>query len=152
LKKGRPGRRRRLKGKRGRGTLAKEKPPIFGMIQRTGAVLIRMLVKVKQVTIGPLIQDTIAEASVVYTDEYDIYARLSEWGYDHRTVCHAKGEYARDDDGDGFCETQSTHSKDSGHSCGVGCARTEGSRRRSYLCTSHSSSSSITSGFVARAF
>jgi transposase len=75
------------------------------MVQRTGAVLIRMLENVKQVTIGPLIQQTIAEGSVVYTDEYDIYARLSEWGYDHRTVCHAKGEYARDDDGDGFCET-----------------------------------------------
>jgi transposase len=75
------------------------------MIQRTGQVLIRMLENVKQATIGPLIQETIAEGSVVYTDEYDIYARLSEWGYDHRTVCHAKGEYARDDDGDGFCET-----------------------------------------------
>ena len=42
---------------------------------------------------------------MVYTDEYDIESRLEEWGYDHRTVCHAKGEYARDDDGDGFCET-----------------------------------------------
>jgi len=40
----------------------------------------------------------------VYTDEYDIYARLPEWGYAHRTVCHAAGEFARDDDGDGFCE------------------------------------------------
>jgi transposase len=75
------------------------------MIQRSGEVLIRMLENVKQVTIGPLIQQTITAGSVVYTDEYDIYARLSEWGYDHRTVCHAKGEYARDDDGDGFCET-----------------------------------------------
>lgn len=34
---GRPGRRRRLKGCRGRGTLSQEKPPIFGMIQRGGA-------------------------------------------------------------------------------------------------------------------
>ena len=41
---------------------------------------------------------------MVYTDEYDIYARLPEWGYTHRTVCHAAGEFARDDDGDGFCE------------------------------------------------
>ena len=65
------------------------------MIQRAGQVLIRMLENVKQVTIGPLIQETITEGSVVYTDEYDIYARLPEWGYDHRTVCHAKGEYAR---------------------------------------------------------
>ena len=24
--------------------------------------------------------------------------------YAHRTVCHAAGEFARDDDGDGFCE------------------------------------------------
>ena len=38
------------------GTLAKEKPPIFGMIQRTGAVVIRMLENVQQTTIAPLIQ------------------------------------------------------------------------------------------------
>jgi transposase len=41
---------------------------------------------------------------VVYTDEYDIYARLPEWGDTRRTVCHAAGEFARDEDGDGFCE------------------------------------------------
>jgi len=33
---GRPGRRRRLKGERGRGTLAKEHPPVFGMVERKG--------------------------------------------------------------------------------------------------------------------
>ncbi|HMB07910.1 MAG TPA: hypothetical protein VKP69_29790, partial [Isosphaeraceae bacterium] len=43
---GRPGRRRRLKGEPGRGTLAQEKPPLFGMIQRTGEVIIRMLANV----------------------------------------------------------------------------------------------------------
>ena len=37
----------------GRGTLEKEKPPIFGMIQRGGEVVIRMLADVKQATIGP---------------------------------------------------------------------------------------------------
>jgi transposase len=74
------------------------------MIQRTGEVVIRMLENVQQVTIGPLIQAMITPGSVVYTDEYDIYDRLSEWGYTHRTVCHAAGEFARDDDGDGFCE------------------------------------------------
>jgi transposase-like protein len=93
-----------LKGERGRGTLAKEKPPIFGMIPRGGAILIRMLADVKQATIGPLIQQTIAPGTVVYTDEYDIDARLPAWGDTHRTVCHATGEFARDEDGDGFCE------------------------------------------------
>jgi len=29
---------------------------------------------------------------------------LLAWGYGHKTVCHARGEYARDEDGDGFCE------------------------------------------------
>jgi hypothetical protein len=33
---GRPPRRRRLKGARGRGTKATEKPPVFGMIRRGG--------------------------------------------------------------------------------------------------------------------
>jgi len=37
---GRAPRRRRLQGAPGRGTLAKEKPPIFGMIERGGAVRI----------------------------------------------------------------------------------------------------------------
>ena len=74
------------------------------MLQRGGEVVIRMLENVKQVTIGPLIDQTIAKGTLVYTDEYDIYSRLEEWGYGHETVCHAAGEYARDDDGDGFCE------------------------------------------------
>ncbi len=39
--KGRQGRRRRLKGARGRGTAAKDKPPVFGMLERGGKVLIR---------------------------------------------------------------------------------------------------------------
>jgi transposase len=74
------------------------------MIQRTGEVVIRMLANVQRATIAPLIRGAIAVGSVVYTDEYNIYNRLSEWGYTHHTVCHARGEYARDDDGDGFCE------------------------------------------------
>ena len=74
------------------------------MIERHGAVAIRMLENVQQVTIKPLIQATIAPGTVVYTDAYDIYSRLEEWGYDHESVCHSAGEYARDDDGDGFCE------------------------------------------------
>jgi transposase-like protein len=84
--------------------LEKEKPPIFGMIQRGGAVVIRMLENVQQVTIRPLIEAFIAPGTRVHTDEYDIYHPLPEWGFDHHTVCHRRGEYARDEDGDGFHE------------------------------------------------
>ncbi len=101
---GRPGRRRRLKGARGRGTKATEKPPILGMIQRSGEVVIRLLDNVQQTTIAPVIRAVIASGTQVYTDEYSIYGRLTAWGYRHKTVNHSQGEYARDEDGDGFCE------------------------------------------------
>jgi transposase len=74
------------------------------MIQRSGEVVIRMLENVKQVTIKPLIEAMVNVGTRIYTDEYDIYGRLEKWGYEHKTVCHSKGEYARDEDGDGFCE------------------------------------------------
>jgi transposase-like protein len=103
-KKQRKGRRNRLKGAKGRGTLEKEKPPIFGMIERGGLVCIKMLENVKQATITPLIEKTIATGAKVFTDEYNIYNRLGQLGYEHKTVCHGRGEYARDEDGDGFHE------------------------------------------------
>ena len=84
--------------------MAKEKPPIFGMIRRGGAVVIRMLEDVRQVTIAPLIRATIAPETIVDTDDSDISARSPRWGYAHQTACHAAGEFARDEDGDGFCE------------------------------------------------
>lgn len=74
------------------------------MLHRGGEVVIRMLENVQQRTIEPLIRATISPGTPVYTDEYDIYARLCEWGYRHSTVCHGRGEYARDVDGDGFHE------------------------------------------------
>jgi len=36
--------------------------------------------------------------------EHSIYAHLWAWGYDHKRVNHGRGECARDEDGDGFCE------------------------------------------------
>jgi transposase-like protein len=41
---------------------------------------------------------------LIYTDEYTIYCRLQAWGYERKTVNHSSGEYARDEDGDGFHE------------------------------------------------
>ena len=84
--------------------MEKEKPPVFGMIQRSGEVVIQMLANVQQVTIEPLMRASIAIGTIVYTDEYDIYSRVTQWGFEHHTVNHSKKEYARDDDGDGFCE------------------------------------------------
>ena len=84
--------------------MEKEKPPVFGMIQRGGEVVLKMLPNVQQQTIKPLLTETITPGTQVMTDEYDIYAKLPTWGYGHKTVCHSKGEYAHDEDGAGFCE------------------------------------------------
>ena len=63
-----------------------------------------MLANVQQRTIKPIITAAVVSGTLVHTDEYSIYARLPAWGYRHKTVCHARGEYARDEDDDGFCE------------------------------------------------
>ena len=63
-----------------------------------------MLANVRQATIRPVIAAAVAGGSLVHTDEYRSYARLPAWGYRHKTVRHGRGEYARDEDGDGFCE------------------------------------------------
>ena len=57
-----------------------------------------------RMSIRPVIEGTIAKGALVHTDEYDVYGRLEDWGYGHKTVCRARGEYARDEDGDGFRE------------------------------------------------
>ncbi|MEM6964954.1 MAG: hypothetical protein AAF573_09325 [Bacteroidota bacterium] len=41
---------------------------------------------------------------MIYTDEYNIYNKLEQWGYEHKPVCHSSGEYAQDEDEDGFFE------------------------------------------------
>ena len=63
-----------------------------------------MLSDVRQRTIEPVITGAVAQGALVHTGEYAIYARLQAWGYRHVTVCHAHGEYARDEDGDGVRE------------------------------------------------
>ena len=101
---GRKGRRRRLKGKSGRGTMKKERPPVFGIRQRGGQVVIHLLANVQQKTLEPLSKDPIDPGTLVYTAEYSMYARLCTWGYDQKSVNHGRGVFARDEDGDGLCE------------------------------------------------
>jgi len=61
----RKGRRRRRKGKAGRGILEKERPPVFGMMQRGGPVVINLMANVKQKTIEPFIKDPIVPGTRV---------------------------------------------------------------------------------------
>lgn len=74
------------------------------MIQRGGQLVINMLENVQQTTIAPIIKTAVKIGTLIFTDEYAIYDRLKKWGFSHKTVNHGRGEFARDEDGDGFCE------------------------------------------------
>ena len=74
------------------------------MIERGGQVVLRVLENVRQTTIQPIIEKFIKPGTLVNTDEYNIYGQLSEWGDEHKSVCHSHGEYARDEDNDEFHE------------------------------------------------
>ena len=105
-KQGRKGRCRRLKGQGGRGTWAKERPPVFGLSQRGGQVVLKLRAKGQQKTIEPFLKDTLVPGTLGYTEEYSLYVRLPSWGYGHKQVNQGRGEFARDEAGDGFCEGQ----------------------------------------------
>lgn len=62
-----------------------------------------MLENVQRKTIQPIIEQAVSKGSLFYTDEYNIYEWLSS-DYQHKTVNHSQGEYARDEDGDGNYE------------------------------------------------
>jgi transposase-like protein len=116
---------RRLKGAPVPDTLATEKPAVFGMIQRTGEIVIRMPDNVQQATIKPLILQTIMLGAPIYTDGYNIYSRLEACGYAHKTVNHSARECASykemATDSAKFMNTMEA----SGRSCAPGYARTK---------------------------
>jgi transposase len=49
--------------------------------------------------------------SICNTDEWNGYNDITRLGREHHTVCHAKKEYARDDDGDGIREVHTNTSE-----------------------------------------
>ena len=105
-----------------------------------------MLAKVQQKTIQPIIKATVAKGARIHTDEYDIYARLPAWGYRHVTICHARGKYARNEDGDGFCEIHVNAMEGTWSLLRSWLARIAASHKRSCRSTLASSSSSTMSG------
>jgi hypothetical protein len=84
-------------------TLAKDKPPILGLIQRGGQVVLHMLANVQQTMIRPIIATTVAKGSLLQQRVRHLRPPAG-LGYQHKTVRHGRGEYARDEAGDGFCE------------------------------------------------
>jgi transposase-like protein len=95
---------------RGRATAETGRPPILGLVQRrdktdpdapAAQVYLEVLENGRTATIKPIIAAKVKGGAQFFTDEYNIY-HFTAADYDHRTVNHGAGEYARHDP-DGVC-------------------------------------------------
>ena len=78
-------------GKRGRG--APNKTVVFGMLERNGGIMTKVVPNVRKHTIQPIIAENVTKGSTVHTDELRSYTGLSKSGYRHETVNHGREEY-----------------------------------------------------------
>jgi transposase len=89
----------------GHGNWDNDRPPVCGVVGRTSG---QLRLRVEHRADGPTLQQDVRRATwpmtTVNTDEWAAYAGLPALGRGHVTVCHAAGEWARDDDGDGIRE------------------------------------------------
>ncbi len=83
----------KAKGK-GRGYTG-NKTVVFGMIERGGDVMTKVVPNVRKKTLQPIIKANVEEGSAVHTDELKSYTGLQKAGYEHETVNHGAGEYAK---------------------------------------------------------
>lgn len=96
--------RRRANKRRGRGTMANDRPPIVGVVGRdSDQVRLAVAEDTRQATIVPQVEAATAPTAQVYTDAAESYTPLAATGRGHASVNHSH-EWARDDDGDGLRE------------------------------------------------
>ena len=68
---------------------------VFGMAERGGNAMTKVVPNTKVRTLLPHIRENVKPGSVVSTDEHTSYAQLGFFGYWHESVNHAAGEYVR---------------------------------------------------------
>lgn len=80
------------KAKRGRGT---DKVPVFGIVERGGKIMVRVLPNVQQPTILSVVREQVEKGATVYTDEFQVYDKLTRMGYRHDRVKHSRKQYVK---------------------------------------------------------
>ena len=82
-------------GTRGRG--AAGKTIVFGMLERNGEVMTKVVPNVKKHTLLQHVYENVEQGSTVHTDELRSYNGLNRIGYRHETVNHGIGQYVDKD-------------------------------------------------------
>ena len=81
-------------GKRGRG--ADGKTILFGMLDRDGDMIVKVVPDTKGSTLKPLIVASVEQGSTVHSDEYRSYNGLDKMGFNHKRCNHSKEQYSVD--------------------------------------------------------
>jgi len=73
------------------------KTPLVGIMQRGGAIQVKVAESVNRQTLVPNITENVQKGSFVYTDENMCYRGLNRAGFIHNRVEHGKMEYVKGD-------------------------------------------------------
>lgn len=79
----------------GQGQAAATKTVVFGLAQRQGRIIARVVPDAKTDSLRPIVLETVARGTIVSTDEHRSYRLLTKEGYRHGRVNHSAGQYAR---------------------------------------------------------
>jgi transposase len=66
------------------------KTPVLGMVQRKGRVMAMTVPNVARRTVMPHITTRVMPATTIFTDEYKVYNRLPDAGYEHHRINHSE--------------------------------------------------------------
>ena len=73
----------------------KKKTIVFGMVERGGDVMTKIVPDIKKKTLFPIIKKNVVQLSRINSDEATTYDSLPKSGYIHNTVKHRQKEYVR---------------------------------------------------------
>lgn len=78
---------------RGRRHALRNKSCVMGILERDGDVHTTIVPNNRKEHLIPVIEATIAKGSVLHTDELRSYKGVTDLGFEHHTVAHARGQY-----------------------------------------------------------
>lgn len=80
-------------GRPRRNCVARPKTTVFGMVQRKGRVVAKVVANTQERTLMPHVERRVLPSSTVFTDEARQYQNVAEAGYYHHRINHSESVY-----------------------------------------------------------
>ena len=80
----------------GRGRWLNDKTVVFGILERDGNLMMKVVPDAQAKTLVPIIEANVEKPATIHSDTWPGYRKLAYKGYDHQQVNHRDGEYVRD--------------------------------------------------------